>query len=43
MDETPFLLNNIYIIIKITGDKLSIEGQQLSHHDSLCIGHRMHY
>jgi len=29
--------------IKIFSDKLNIKGQLLSHHDSLCIGLRMHY
>jgi len=27
---------------KKLSDKLYIKGQLLSHHDSLCVGHRMH-
>jgi len=39
--------NPIFIIIdmlnKKLSDKLYIKGQLLSHHDSLCVGHRMRY
>jgi len=28
---------------KKLSDKLYIKGQLLSHHDSLCVGHRMRY
>jgi hypothetical protein len=46
MNETLFFLNKIcltFFFIKTFSDKLNIKGLLLSHHDSLCIGLRMHY